>query len=174
MQQFVLLANKIKQDQALSKVSTKPILAEMASKLRKYKYTGAATTGPDASSGESTEGTPETVAANPGESASLNATLNPDGEQNVVAELKSQVLLSIKEDITSVIKAELRKALAEDFGAIKEELQSVRNEIASSREATRQEVDQVKTTVKDIENGLSFWSDEVTTIQSTVANLKKS
>lgn len=87
--------------------------------------------------------------------------------------LKSEILLALKADISVVIKSELKNALAEDFGFIKNELQAVKNEIQSCTAALHGEVDQVRAEVKEVQEGLSTWSDEVTSLQSTVTNLQK-
>lgn len=89
------------------------------------------------------------------------------------ADLKAQILLSLKSDITAVIKEELRNALSEDFNFLKTELQAVRSEIANSTAATRTEIDQMKANMKDMESGLSVWSDEVTKLQTTVTSVQK-
>ncbi|KAK2829723.1 hypothetical protein Q7C36_017713 [Tachysurus vachellii] len=86
--------------------------------------------------------------------------------------LKSEILLALKSDISTVIKSELKDALAEDFDFLKSELRAVKSEIINSTAALRSELDQVKASVNDIEGGLSNWSDEVVALQSTVSELK--
>ncbi|KAI3364717.1 hypothetical protein L3Q82_011490 [Scortum barcoo] len=81
--------------------------------------------------------------------------------------LKTEILLS------TVIKSELKNALAEDLGFLKSELQAVKNKIQSYTTALHGEVDQVRAEVKEAQDGLSTWSDEVTSLQSTVTDLKK-
>lgn len=90
-----------------------------------------------------------------------------------MADLKSQILHSIKGDVTAMIREELENALSNDFNFIKTELQAVRNEIANNIAATRTEIDQVKATVKDVESGLSTWTDDVLNLQTTVTSLQK-
>lgn len=87
--------------------------------------------------------------------------------------LKLELLQSIKEDISTLLKEEVRNALKEDFDNIRADVQGLRNEIANSMAATCGEVDGVKVTVKEAEDGLSMWSDEVTTLQSTVESMKE-
>lgn len=149
----------------------------MATNLRKYKYHGSATSRPGSSSDESTPKTPKAAAGST--SSNANANVSPREEEQLersemdIAELKSELLLSIKKDIAGVLKEELKKALAEDFDDIKTQLRGVKDEIANCKEATRKEIEEVKATVKDLGNGLSTWSDEVTTLQTTVTALKK-
>lgn len=143
----------------------------MAASLRKYKFHGAAAARPEASSDEN--------APKAATSTDANANANPDTEKQPehseidITELKSDLLLSIKKDIAGVLKEELKKVLAEDFDDIKTQVQSLKQEIANCKEATRKEIDDVKATVKDLGSGLSTWSDEVTSLQTTVTSLKK-
>ncbi|KAI3370726.1 hypothetical protein L3Q82_007105 [Scortum barcoo] len=58
-------------------------------------------------------------------------------------------------------------------GFLKSELQAVKNEIQSCTAALHGEVDQVRAEVKEVQDGLSTWSDEVISLQSTVTDLKK-
>ena len=51
------------------------------------------------------------------------------------------------------------------------DVQRMRNEIANSMAATRVEFDGIKVTVKETEDGLSMWTSEVTTLQSTVESI---
>ncbi|KAI3359958.1 hypothetical protein L3Q82_013837, partial [Scortum barcoo] len=87
--------------------------------------------------------------------------------------LKAEILHDLKADISTVIKSELKKALSEDFSFLKSELQAVKNEIQSCTAALYGEVDQVRAEVKEVQDGLSTWSDEVTSLQSTVTDLEK-
>lgn len=144
----------------------------MASSLRKYKYNGPTAPRPKAST---THEATNNQSSAPSPAAANSSTANPSTlhEDMDVADLKSQILQSIRGDISVVIKEELRNALAEDFNHIKTELQAVRNELANNTAMTCREIDQVKATVKEVESGLSLWSDEVTTLQDTVTNLQK-
>lgn len=84
--------------------------------------------------------------------------------------LKSEILLSL--DISAVIKTEMKNALADDFDFLKSELQAVKTEIINSTATLRVEIDQVKANVKEVEGGLSTWSDEVVTLQNSVRDLR--
>ncbi|KAI4886249.1 hypothetical protein NFI96_009875 [Prochilodus magdalenae] len=131
----------------------------MASKLRRYKYTGPTTTRPSATTDSRS-------------TSASDRTTPPDALVMDAETLKSEILLSLKADISTVIRSELKNALAEDFDSLKAELQGVKAEIVNNMAAIHSEVDQVKATLKDMEGGLSTWSDEVTTLQATVAGLK--
>ena len=141
----------------------------MASSLRKYKYGSSTAARPSASSAQGAN-----VANNPDSPPSRNTdNTSTDHAGLDMADLKLQILHSIKGDITTVIREELKSALADDFNFIKTELQAVRNEIANNIAATRTEIDQVKATVKEVESGLSTWTDEVVNLQTTVTSLQK-
>lgn len=142
----------------------------MASNLRKYKYTGGTAARPGASSGENTNGGPR---AAPGSTTTEERAQQSDGRFVDTDALKLELLQSIKADISVVLKEELRNALKEDFDNIRADVQEVRNEIANNTAAARAEMDGVKATVKEVEDGLSMWSDEVVTLQSTVKTLRK-
>lgn len=139
----------------------------MASGLRKYKFNGPATAKPGASSAQSAK------AANDPDSPPGPSTASTEHVGLDMSDLKLQILDSIRGDIATVIREELKNALAEDFERIKADLQAVRNDIANNMAATRREIDQVKTTVNDVETGLSEWSDTVAGLQTTVTGLQK-
>lgn len=62
----------------------------------------------------------------------------------------------------------MKCAFAEDFCFLKNELQKVKAKIANHVAVVCSEVDDIKTTVKDLESGLSTWSYEVSNLQETV------
>ena len=125
----------------------------MASNLRKYKYTGSSSTGPTRTSSRSIPSPPNSPAM-------------------ATTSLKSEILSELKSEISTILKTELKNALAEDFNFLKVELQGVKAEITRNMATVHSEVDQLKTSLKDVEGGLSTWSDEVSTLQTTVADLK--
>lgn len=86
--------------------------------------------------------------------------------------LKSEILISLKADISTVIKSELKNALADDFEMLKNELKAVKTEIINNTAALKSEIDQVNVSIKEVEGGLSTWSDEVATLQKTVSEMK--
>lgn len=67
---------------------------------------------------------------------------------------------------SAVIKGALRRVFAEDCDAIKDELHMIRSEITNCKATTSSEVAQVRKQVKDVEDGLSTWNDEVATQRS--------
>lgn len=133
----------------------------MATKLKKYKFTGSSNTRPNTSSDQSTAKSP-----------AKETPPSPAAEEMDVAGLKSEILLSLKADISTVIKSELKNALADDFEILKNELKAVKTEIINNTAALKSEIDQVKVSVKEVEGGLSAWSDEVATLQNTVSVMK--
>lgn len=87
-------------------------------------------------------------------------------------ELKLQILTSLKADISVVIRNELKNSLADDFNFLKSELQAVRTEIANNATLMRTDIEQMKTTIKDMEGSMSTWTDEVNELQAVVGTLK--
>lgn len=133
----------------------------MATNLRKYKYCGSSTTRPKSTATSSPAGSPAEKTPPPPDSPVMDAVA-----------LKSEILLSLKADISEVIKTELKNVLADEFNFLKSELQAVKNEIINNTAAVRSEIDQMKATITEVEAGLSTWSDEVAALQTTVTDLK--
>lgn len=132
----------------------------MANNLRKYKFTGGSSaTGPKASS--SSESPPRCNTQTP----------QPDDRTEVV-EMKAEILSSLKEDIATLFRSELKTVLAEEFENIKSELQAVRTELANNTAAIRSEVETMKTTMSHMEVGLSSCSDDVTSLLTKVGKLE--
>lgn len=131
--------------------------------MQKYKY------GSDAN------------AARPARSKKLQTTGDTDPPADVGTEvpnrsnedMKADILASLKGEIAKVVREELKGVLAEEFRAIRSELQAVRSEIANSTKSTQAEVNIIKTDILDVKGGLSMWSDEVTSLQATVTSLQK-
>lgn len=130
---------------------------QMESRLRKYSYNGRHTTRPATSS--KTASTPVQT------TTETNATMN-------VEAIKADILTSLRAEISTVIREEFKRALADNFEALATELRAVKAEIASNTATMRTEIAHVKSIVKDMEVGLSTWSDEVVSLQSSVAGLK--
>ncbi|KAI4901813.1 hypothetical protein NFI96_008255 [Prochilodus magdalenae] len=86
--------------------------------------------------------------------------------------IKSDILSSLREGISKIIKEELKRAFADDFNSLKSELQAVRLEISSSTATIRSEVDRMKADLTDMAGGLSTWSDEVASLQTAVTCLQ--
>lgn len=133
--------------------------------LRKFQYTGAANTRPNTAGSHTATNT--AARASPPQLWSANAKPEMDAKS-----LKSEILLSLKTEISAVIKSEMKNALANDFDFLKNELQALKAEVKNNTAAIHSEIDQVKTTVRNMETGLSAWSDEVVTLRNTVNSLK--
>ncbi|MEQ2238460.1 hypothetical protein ILYODFUR_033313 [Ilyodon furcidens] len=87
--------------------------------MRKHKLVGSAAARPETASGQST--------SNTGNSTPPSSTPS----QADVLSWKSDILASIKTDISAVIKSEMKDALAEVFSSFKSELQAVKVEVAN-------------------------------------------
>ena len=118
----------------------------MAEKLRKYQYDRSLDTRPN------TAPTPSSTVTR--SRATPPASSSPE-KMDAVA-----------------LKSELKNALADDFNVLKTEIQAVKLEIINNTAAIHSEMDKMKATIKDVEGGLSTWSDEVTTLQTVVSDLK--
>ncbi|KAF7642502.1 hypothetical protein LDENG_00256890 [Lucifuga dentata] len=125
----------------------------MTANLHKYKFTGPSGARPEAS-GQS------------------NSAQSEDKNMDIDA-IKMDIISSLRADISLAMKEELKSALAETFDGIKSELQAVRAEIATNASATRAEIELIKHGIKDVEGGISAWSDETAALQATVTTLQK-
>lgn len=147
-------------------------LRKMASNLRKYKYMGKASsseTNPDTASNAANASAPSEP-EDPSDTASM---LSEQSEQTNLADLKIELLSSIKAEMTELFQREVTKVIMSEIEGVKAELRSVKQEIANNTVALRSDLDTVKTTVSDIERGLSGCSDDITTLQSKVCKLEK-
>lgn len=86
--------------------------------------------------------------------------------------LKSDMLSSLKNNISTIIRSELRCALAEDFDSLKNELREAKREIANNTATVRSEINNIKSTISNLEEGLSSWLDKVVSLQGTGAGLQ--
>uniref|UniRef100_A0A3B1JGB4 L1 transposable element RRM domain-containing protein n=1 Tax=Astyanax mexicanus TaxID=7994 RepID=A0A3B1JGB4_ASTMX len=110
----------------------------MEAKLRKYSYTPS-------------RPTPPATRSTQGSSSPASPSQTETEASGMMAEaIKSDILSSLREDISKIIKEELKRAFAEDFNSLKSEIQAVRLEISR----------------------LSTWSDEVTSLQTAVTCLQ--
>lgn len=129
--------------------------------LRKYSYKSSDTR-PDTTSTSRSTGPPAKTTQPP---------LEGSPEMDVEA-MKRDILLSLKTDISDVIKSEMKSALADGFNTIKNELEAVKVEIKNNTMAIHSEIDTMKATIKEMEGGLTTCSDEMTTLQTTMTDLK--
>ncbi|RXN18047.1 putative transposase element L1Md-A101/L1Md-A102/L1Md-A2 [Labeo rohita] len=134
----------------------------MAEKLRKYKFDTSSAARLSAAPASSSTVTRSRTTPPPLDSP----------EKMDAADLKAEILRSLRTDISEVIKSELKNALADDFNYLKNEMQAVKAEIINNTTAIHSEIDQMKTTIKEVESGLSTWSDEVNSLQTVVTDLK--
>lgn len=96
----------------------------------------------------------------------------PASSSDMGEDVKAQILTSLRDDITHIIKEELKNALANDFAALKTEVQAVRAEIANSANTVSARFDAIETDVQEVKDGMSSWSDDITTLQKTVKILQ--
>lgn len=66
----------------------------------------------------------------------------------------------------------MKSALAEDFDFLKNELQALKTEVKNNTAVIQSEIDQMKTTIQDMETGISTWSDEVVRLQDKIKDME--
>lgn len=91
---------------------------------------------------------------------------------DAMSDTKAELLTSIKEDISVLLRSELKDILAEEFGRLKIEIQAVKNEVVSNISLLRSDLDCVKNTVTDMELSLTTCSDDVSSLQTIVGKLQ--
>lgn len=97
----------------------------MTAKFRKSKTSVSVPTGPGTAPDRSASGVGGLAPPSPGSGQTVESTL------------KSDILPSIKIDISVIIRMGMKAALTEDFNFIKSELQAVRAEVVNSTTALR-------------------------------------
>lgn len=112
----------------------------MAANLRKYKYEASSTAKTSAAVGKSCDNT-----------ASQTPKSAPIAKMDV-ADLKMDILTSLRQDIAAVIQQEIRSALADSFDSLKRDIQDVKAEINSNTTTIRAELDQVRANIKSVES----------------------
>ncbi|KAL6480431.1 hypothetical protein MHYP_G00114640 [Metynnis hypsauchen] len=103
-------------------------------------------------------------------SASGDTQATPREKTPVMAEMKAEILSSLKEDIATLLRSQLKSVLTDEFAGMKSEL---KEEVISSVATLHADVDSVKQTVTEMEHSLSTCSDDITTRQTTVHKLIK-
>ena len=88
------------------------------------------------------------------------------------ADLKADILSSLKKDIVELIRTELSSVMTKEFDSLKSELHSLKSEVANNNATIRSEVDGIKTNMAEMERGLSVWSDDVTLMQTKISKLE--
>lgn len=86
-----------------------------------------------------------------------------------IASVKTDIL-SLREDISSVIREELKNALAEDFELLKREITGVKTEITDNTTVVCVEIVHVRANVKAVEERLSTLSDEMVSTYNIVTD----
>lgn len=143
----------------------------MADKLQKYKFHGGASIGANtAKSGPTTRKTTKHANTKDMDQPSTTPSQSPDMEPD---NIKAEILATLRDDFKEIMRTELKMALAEDFGALKTEIQSLKTELVNDTKILREEMENMRTDIQGVESGLSTWSDEVTSLRDTVLSLKK-
>ena len=134
----------------------------LATKLRKFKYDGTSSNRPSAAAEKS-------ASEDPGQTSPTTRKQHAAMETDA---LKSEILSSLRADIGSIIREEMKNVLSEDFNHLKSELHAIRAELANNTAAIHSEMDQVKANIKEVEGGLTTWSGEMVVMQNEVSKFK--
>ena len=135
----------------------------MDKKLDKFKYTA---------SGQRAKRTLRQNQPSPASPDHHSPTESPVSVAMSAENIRDDILDTVRNEISKIIREELKNALTDDFDALKSELRAVRSEIANTSAAIRSEINQMKADIQDVTGGLSTWSDEVTSLQTTVTSLQ--
>ncbi len=81
-------------------------------------------------------------------------------------DMKAEIRNSLKKDIATLLGLEMKTVDVEEFEVIRCDLQSVKSEVANSTTTIRSDLETMKTTIAEMERGLSSCSDNVTLLQT--------
>lgn len=135
----------------------------MDKKLDRFKYTASC---------QRAKRTPRQSQPTPASSDQPSPTESLESVVMTAENIKVDILETVRGEISKIIREELKCALADDFDALKSELRAVRSEIANTSAAIRSEINQMKADIQDVTGGLSTWSDEMASLQTTVTSLQ--
>lgn len=78
----------------------------------------------------------------------------------------------MRNDIPTLLRAELKTVLVDEFNSMRSELQAVKTEVVGNIALLHSDLETMKKTVMDMEHGLSACSDGVTSLQASVSKLE--
>ncbi|CAL1609954.1 unnamed protein product [Knipowitschia caucasica] len=141
----------------------------MAANLRKYKFEASSSTKPSAASVKSLSDPAPSAPA-----PASQATKAPKASSSIMdpETIKADILASLRQDFSAIIKGEMREALRDNFESLKTQIEDVKTEIKNNTAALRAEVDQVKANVRSVEDHMSTMSDEMIQAQGQVSDLQ--
>lgn len=120
----------------------------MASKLWNYKNCRSSNSRPNSFL---TKSSASDRASSASDRADTQTPPNMTASEIDMEELKSQIIISLKADISAVTRTELNNSLADNFYFLKSEIQAVRMEIANNAMLIRTDTEQLKATIKDMD-----------------------
>lgn len=127
-----------------------------------------------------TQSRPVATATSPSSSASSSPRAEHDTEQQAkpltetdISRLKTDLLLSLHEEIKTTFKVELNAALEDNLSSIKSELLQFRTEFRADITAMKEDFTGLRGTVADMEQSLSGCTDDITSLRSQVENMAK-
>lgn len=85
---------------------------------------------------------------------------------------KSEILLSLKQKFSWSLNRKWKTLLQIYFDFLKKELHALKADVQNDTLTICSEIYLRKTTVDDMETGLSTWADKVVSLQTTVNSLK--
>ncbi|CAG6007005.1 unnamed protein product, partial [Menidia menidia] len=106
--------------------------------------------------------------SSPGPGAAARAAAISD-----TSSLKQELLAALREDFTSVLKAEFHAVIGESLSSIKSELLSFKKELSSGLTAVQESFTGLNITVAGMEKSLSTCTDDIVSLRKTLDSLTK-
>lgn len=113
--------------------------------------------------------TGKSIASKPGASCS-NQKL-PE-KQTEMVDMKAEILSLLKNYIPLLLMGKLKTVLMDKCNNKRSELHAVKTEVVGNIALLRSDLESMKKTVTDMDNGLSACSDYVTSLQESVSKLE--
>ena len=131
--------------------------------LRKYSYAKATpATKPDAAD----------PSKSPTQGESHTSPADTMAESADSADMKAEILSSLKKDIAALIRSELTAVMTKEFDSVRSELNLLKTEVAKNTATLRSDVETVKTTVAGMEGALTMCSDDMVVAQTKISKLE--
>lgn len=111
------------------------------------------------------------ASVSPGSSEPPDVLSTPAADVGSIAALKSEIVLSVRNEIAEIFKAELHSALGNDLSTIKSELMAMKTDLSGKITSIESDVTGLKNTVGDMEESLTTCTNDIVTIQRKMDRL---
>lgn len=93
-------------------------------------------------------------------------------KQAEMSEERTKLLASLKTDITTLLRSELKSTHTSEFEDIKSEIKAVKTEVVCGIDLLHADLESMKRTVTEMEEGLNVCADKITGLQKSVCKME--